>query len=72
MTGSFRQRTVRRPRDASRRRGIPDTHAPGFAEEARRQCHVINAAEATEQSIEWVESVGVFDEDDTPASDTTG
>ena len=62
---------VQRHREALRKRGlrpiqlwVPDTRAPGFAEEAQRQCRAINAAEETARTIDWVESVSVFDEDD--------
>jgi hypothetical protein len=34
---------------------VPDTRAPGFAEEVRRQCQMIAAAEATPEGREDVE-----------------
>ncbi|MBV9248284.1 MAG: antitoxin MazE family protein [Acetobacteraceae bacterium] len=62
---------VQRHRTGLRQRGlrplqiwIPDTRAAGFASEARRQCHAINTAEATAQTVEWIEQVSTFDEDD--------
>jgi hypothetical protein len=48
---------------------VPDTRAPGFADEARRQCREVNAAEETDRTIEWVESVSVFDESDEQGDD---
>jgi hypothetical protein len=46
---------------------VPDTRAPGFAEEARRQCEAINASEVQARTIEWVEEVSAFDEADDEA-----
>jgi Protein of unknown function (DUF3018) len=43
---------------------VPDTRAPGFASEARRQCERINQADRAEQLMEWVEAVSMFDDDD--------
>jgi hypothetical protein len=43
---------------------VPDTRAPGFAAEARRQCERVNHADRTEQLMEWVEQVSMFDDDD--------
>ena len=61
---------VRRHRESLRRRGlrpiqlwVPDTRAPSFAEEARRQCAILNRIDEDEHSLEWVERVSVFDED---------
>jgi len=65
---------VQRHRIALRERGmrpiqiwVPDTRAPGFAEEARRQCEAINASEVQARTIEWVEEVSAFDEADDEA-----
>jgi hypothetical protein len=62
---------TQRYRDGLRRRGlrpvqiwVPDTRAPGFAAEIRRQCKLINAADRQENLMAWVEDVSVFDEDD--------
>jgi hypothetical protein len=61
---------VQRYRAALRAKGlrpvqiwVPDTRAPGFAEEARRQCLAINEADKRDGIMEWLESVNVFDED---------
>ncbi len=43
---------------------VPDTRAPGFATEALRQCERVNEADRTEQLMEWVEEVSMFDDDD--------
>lgn len=65
------QDRVRRHRDTLRQRGlwpiqiwVPDTRAPGFAAEARRQSLVINAVDAQNGFMDWVESVSLFDECD--------
>jgi DNA gyrase inhibitor GyrI len=43
---------------------VPDTRAAGFAAEVRRQCERANNADRAERLMEWVEQVGIFDEDD--------
>ncbi len=67
---SSRLRTTRH-RDSLRRKGlrpvqlwVPDTRAPGFAEDVRRQCEVINAAERESGTMDWIERVSVFDDDE--------
>lgn len=51
---------VRRRREVLRRQGmrplqiwIPDTKAPGFAEEARRQGAIVAAALAADDDLNW-------------------
>ena len=65
-----RDRTTRY-RQALREKGlrpvqlwVPDTRAPEFAAEARRQCERINTADRAEGMMDWLEQVSVFDEDD--------
>jgi hypothetical protein len=65
------QDRVRRHRDALRQRGlrpiqiwVPDTRAPGFAAEARRQSLAINAADEQDGILDWIEDVSIFDEPD--------
>ena len=65
-----RDRTTRY-RQALREKGLrpvqlwlPDTRAPEFAAEARRQCARINAADRADGMMDWLEQVGVFDKDD--------
>jgi hypothetical protein len=43
---------------------VPDTRAAGFAAEVRRQCERANNTDRAERLMEWVEQVGIFDEDD--------
>ncbi len=43
---------------------LPDTRAPEFAAQARRQCARINAADRADGMMDWVEQVSVFDDDD--------
>jgi hypothetical protein len=43
---------------------VPDTRAPNFAEEARRQAHAVNAADERERIMDWIEAVSDFDEPD--------
>jgi hypothetical protein len=43
---------------------VPDTRAPGFAAEARRQCAQVNQTDRAERLMEWVEQVSMFDDDD--------
>jgi len=69
MKDSSRHR-VERHRNSLRERGmrpiqiwIPDTRAAGFAEEARRQCLVANAADEQDGIMDWIEAVSLFDED---------
>jgi hypothetical protein len=62
---------VQRHRNELRRRGlrpvqiwIPDTRAPGFAEEAHRQSQAVAAADAKDSIMQWLETVSVFPGDD--------
>ena len=48
---------------------VPDTRAPGFAEEARRQSRLVDADDEFEEIMDFIERVSVFDEDDEPAPD---
>ncbi len=43
---------------------LPDTRAPEFASEVRRQCARINATDRADGMMDWLEQVSVFDEDD--------
>lgn len=60
-----------RHRESLRRKGlrpvqlwVPDTRAPGFAEEVRRQCEAIDAADREDGTMDWVERVSAFDDDE--------
>jgi Antitoxin MazE-like len=62
---------VQQHRMELRRRGlrpvqiwIPDTRAPGFAEEAHRQSQAVAAADAKDGIREWLEAVSIFPADD--------
>jgi hypothetical protein len=50
---------------------VPDTRAPGFAEEARRQAKLVAAEEDFDGTMDFIERVSVFDEIDDPADDTS-
>ena len=43
---------------------VPDTRQPGFAEEARRQCDVVAAADAEDQDLQDVMDATLLDLDD--------
>ena len=43
---------------------LPDTTAPAFAEEIRRQCEAIDAADLEDGTMDWIERVSIFDDDD--------
>ncbi len=43
---------------------MPDTRAPGFDAEARRQCQAANKADAEERTLDWIDRVGTLDDDD--------
>jgi hypothetical protein len=43
---------------------LPDTRAPEFGAEARRQCAWINAADRADGMMDWLEQVSVLDEND--------
>lgn len=47
---------------------VPDTRAPGFAAEARRQARLVDSGAQFEDTMDFLERVSVFDEgeDDTP------
>lgn len=64
---------VQQHRNELRRRGlrpvqiwIPDTRAPGFAEEAHRQSQAVAAADAKDGIMLWLETVSIFPGDDAP------
>ena len=50
---------------------VPDTRAPGFAEEAYRQSRLVDADAEFDEIMDFIERVSVFDEDDEPAPDAT-
>ena len=50
---------------------VPDTRAPGFAEEARRQAKLVAAADDFDETMDFIERVSVFDESDDPADDAS-
>lgn len=47
---------------------VPDTRAPGFAAEARRQARLVDSGADFEETMDFLERVSVFDggEDDAP------
>lgn len=45
---------------------VPDTRAPGFAEEARRQSLLIAAEEDFDEVMDWIESHEEWDDEDEP------
>ena len=62
---------VQQHRNELRRRGLrpvqiwlPDTRAPGFAEEAHRQSQAVAAADAQDGIMQWLETVSIFPGDD--------
>jgi hypothetical protein len=48
---------------------VPDTRAPGFADEARRQSQLVAAEADFDEVMDFIEAVSVFDEDDDAAAD---
>lgn len=46
---------------------VPDTRAPGFAAEARRQSHLVDSDGEFAEVMGFLEDVSVLDEDETPA-----
>ena len=42
---------------------VPDTRAPGFAEEARRQCERANQIDEQDGIMDWLEEVSLLDEE---------
>lgn len=62
---------VQAHRTGLRRRGlrpiqlwVPDTRAPGFAEEAARQSRLVDATADAAEMMALLEQVSAFDEDD--------
>ena len=60
----------RRYRERMRARGLrrvelwlPDTRAPGFAEEIRRQCLAISQSEGEAEALEFIEQTAAWPED---------
>lgn len=47
---------------------VPDTRAPGFADEARRQSRLVAAEADFDEVMDFIETVSVFDEDDDTAA----
>ena len=43
---------------------VPDTRAPGFAEEARRQSRLVDADDEFDEIMNFIERASAFDEDD--------
>ena len=48
---------------------VPDTRAPGFAEEARRQSALVDAGEEFDEVMDFIERASVFDEDEEEADE---
>lgn len=51
---------------------VPDTRAPGFAAEARRQARLVAAEDDFDDMMDFIERVSVIDEDDVPDIDAAG
>lgn len=45
---------------------VPDTRAAGFAAEARRQARLVDTGAGFDDTMDVLERVSVFDEDDEP------
>ena len=45
---------------------VPDTRAPGFAAEARRQSRLVDSDGEFAEVMGFLENLSVFDEDETP------
>lgn len=43
---------------------VPDTRAPGFAEEARRQSALVDADDEFDEVMDFIERASAFDEDE--------
>ena len=43
---------------------MPDTRAPGFADEAMRQSRLVDADDEFDDVMGFIERVSIFDEDD--------
>jgi len=41
---------------------VPDTRAPGFADEARRQSRLVDADDEFDEIMDFIERVSVFDD----------
>ena len=41
---------------------VPDPAAPGYAEEMRRQCQLLNQHGRSGSDTDWVEDLGAFDD----------
>jgi hypothetical protein len=41
---------------------VPDPRAPGYAEEMRRQCRLLNRHDRAGSDTDWVEELGAFDD----------
>jgi Protein of unknown function (DUF3018) len=61
---------MRTYRQNLRRRGmkmlqlwVPDPAVPGYAEEMRRQCQLLNEHGRTGSDTDWIEELGAFDEE---------
>jgi hypothetical protein len=50
---------------------VPDTRAPCFAEDARRQAKLVAAEEDFDDTMDFIERMSEFDEIDDPADDTS-
>lgn len=73
MPASSSRGRVASHRAALRRRGlrpiqiwVPDTRAPGFAEEARRQSLAIAAEDDFDEVMDWIESHEEWDDEAEP------
>lgn len=70
-------RRVAAHRAELRRRGlrpiqiwVPDTRAPGFADEAQRQSRLVAAEDDFEAVMDFIERVSMFDEGEDDAPET--
>ncbi|MFZ4410416.1 MAG: antitoxin MazE family protein [Paracraurococcus sp.] len=66
MTAEAKRDKVRRYRENMRRQGlrplqiwVPDTRAPGFDEEVRRQCRLIAASEQEKDDQAFVDAISI-------------
>ena len=73
MPASSSRSRVAAHRAALRARGlrpiqiwVPDTRAPGFAEEARRQSRLIAAEDDFDEVMDWMERHEEWDDDQAP------
>lgn len=69
MTAEAKRDKVRRYRESMRRQGlrplqiwVPDTSAPGFAEEARRQSRAVAAAREDQELNDFIARVTDWDD----------